>query len=639
MTINAGTSGTVIGGGTSVLPNLNVVSGNLGDGVSITSSPGNAVDFNYIGVDVNNQNALPNRGNGVSIHSASGNGVFEDVIRNNGRYGIFTDNGSNHNSWAYNSIDLNSFGGIAEPSNASLQATPVITGISIAPTGQPTIIGNIGGSPNLNAGLLVEFYASPPAGSGLGYQGRTFIGQTMATTDGNGNAAFSYTLPTALAAGEILTATADFGFSSTSVFSAPFNISGTQTLGDAGFEAPSIGTRQFQYDPSGTIWTYTAAAGVSANGSGFTSANPAAPQGTQVAFLQRAGSFSQSITLAAGNYQISFQAAQRANNHQNFSVLVDGNSVGTFTPVGSNYALYSTGTFALTSGTHTIAFQGVDSVGGDNTAFVDAVNLAPVAPSVANAGFETPALGNSFKYDPTGTGWTFMGNAGEAGNHSGFTNGNPNAPQGTQVAFVQGTGSFSQTIAGWTPGTYQISFQAAQRVNNHQNFYVLVDGASLGNFTPAGSSYANFTTGTFTVFAGTHTISFQGVDRVGGDNTAFIDAVSITASPVGVDIEGQPTNTVLGQAIQPGVMVFVVDQSGNLVPGTEVPVTISIYSGPRGAKLMGQVMVNSINGVAYFSDLKLNKPGKYQLKVTSPNLTPDFSNVFCVIPKNRRRSR
>ena len=74
----------VIGAGTSVLPNLNVISGNLGDGVSITSSSGNAVDFNYIGVDLNNQNALPNRGNGVSIHAASGDGVFEDVIRNNG---------------------------------------------------------------------------------------------------------------------------------------------------------------------------------------------------------------------------------------------------------------------------------------------------------------------------------------------------------------------------------------------------------------------------------------------------------------------------------------------------------------------------------------------------------------------------
>ena len=228
------------------------------------------------------------------------------------------------------------------------------------------------------------------------------------------------------------------------------------------------------------------------------------------------GSFSQSIVLSGGNYQISFKAAQRVNNHQNFNVLVDGNVVGSFTPAGSSYAGYSTSTFILTAGTHTISFQGVDSAGGDNTAFIDAVNLAPVAPSIANAGFEAPALGNGFQYRPSGASWTFSGNAGESGNHSGFTGSNPNAPQGTQVAFLQMTGSFSQTIAGWTPGTYQISFQAAQRVNNHQNFYVLVDGNSYGNFTPAGSSYASYTTSTFSVTGGTHTITFQGVDTARG---------------------------------------------------------------------------------------------------------------------------
>ena len=42
VTIAAGTSSTIIGAETSVLPNLNVISGNSGDGVSITSSSGNA---------------------------------------------------------------------------------------------------------------------------------------------------------------------------------------------------------------------------------------------------------------------------------------------------------------------------------------------------------------------------------------------------------------------------------------------------------------------------------------------------------------------------------------------------------------------------------------------------------------------
>jgi hypothetical protein len=203
---------------------------------------------------------------------------------------------------------------------------------------------------------------------------------------------------------------------------------------------------------------------------------------------------------------------------------------------------------------------------------------------------------------------------------------------------VQVTGSLSETIAGWTPGNYQITFQAAQRANfqaSRQNFSVLVDGNPLGNFTPSGSSYATYTTATFHVTSGSHTITFQGVDSAGGDNTAFIDAVTITAIGVGVDIVGQPTNTVFGQTILPDVTVWVVDQSGNFTPGSDAPVTISIFSGPKGAKLIGKTTVNAVNGVADFSGLALNRPGTYTLKVTSPGLTPDTSSVFTVMPKPR----
>ena len=82
--------------------------------------------------------------------------------------------------------------------------------------------------------------------------------------------------------------------------------------------------------------------------------------------------------------------------------------------------------------------------------------------------------------------------AGIAGNNSGFTSGNPPAPQGTQVAFLQKTGSFSQTVAGWAAGSYVITFDAAQRGNfqaSRQDFQVLVDGAVVGTFTPSGTAY------------------------------------------------------------------------------------------------------------------------------------------------------
>jgi hypothetical protein len=84
--------------------------------------------------------------------------------------------------------------------------------------------------------------------------------------------------------------------------------------------------------------------------------------------------------LAPGTYQLSFEAAQRANQpsqHQDFNVLVDGHPVGTFQPSGTSYQTYTTAPFTITApGPHTIAFQGLSTT-GDNTAFIDQVVISP----------------------------------------------------------------------------------------------------------------------------------------------------------------------------------------------------------------------------------------------------------------------
>ena len=63
-----------------------------------------------------------------------------------------------------------------------------------------------------------------------------------------------------------------------------------------------------------------------------------------------------------------------------------------------------------------------------------------------------------FLYHPAGSAWSFAGGSGISGNGSGFTSGNPAAPQGSQVAFLQATGSFSQAVAGWAAGYYIVTF-------------------------------------------------------------------------------------------------------------------------------------------------------------------------------------
>jgi serine/threonine protein kinase len=150
---------------------------------------------------------------------------------------------------------------------------------------------------------------------------------------------------------------------------------GNPTVADAGFEIPSLGPGGYQYSPTGSDWTFSNGAGIAANGSTLTANNPNAPQGIQIAFLQGTGSFSQTISFKAGNYHISFYAAQRKKNNQNFQVLIDGHVVGTFRPGGFKYKPHSTSGFTVSTGSHILSFQGLNSNGGDNTAFIDMVAI------------------------------------------------------------------------------------------------------------------------------------------------------------------------------------------------------------------------------------------------------------------------
>jgi streptogramin lyase len=303
-------------------------------------------------------------------------------------------------------------------------------------------------------------------------------------------------------------------------------------VADPSFELPALAAGSFAYAPAGSAWEFSGGAGYAANGSGFTSSNPAAPHGTQVLFLQQTGKATQTIDFAAGTYQISFRAAQRGsfNAHdQTFQVLVDGTAVGTFNKLtGTAYALQTTGPITVAAGTHTVQFKGTNLNGGDCTVLIDQLSVNVATLTVNGAGFEAPALAaGTFATAPAGSPWTFAGSAGIASNGSPFTSSNPPAPQGVQVAFLQNTGSFQQSVT-LSAGTYAVDFFAAQRGSfntSAQTFRVLVDGVEVGRFTPGGAAYSFQATSTFAVAAGAHTLRFEGLNPTGGDNTALIDDV------------------------------------------------------------------------------------------------------------------
>ena len=176
----------------------------------------------------------------------------------------------------------------------------------------------------------------------------------------------------------------------------------------------------------------------------------------------------------------------------------------------------------------------------------ESANSASVAATpgfLANFGFEAPTIA-SYQYNPSGAGWTFTPSSGAngsgiSGNNSPFTTGNPNAPQGVQVAFLQGISSVSQNVSGLISGAvYQVTFSAAQRNNIYgaqsgQTWQLQVDGKVIGSYSPPQSaqSYTDYTA-TFTAStAGTHTLAFVTTDANGGDNTIFIDNVRLACLP------------------------------------------------------------------------------------------------------------
>jgi hypothetical protein len=228
------TAGNTIGGTAPAA--RNVISGNT-DGVLFIggSAISNLVQGNLIGTSASGTSALANSNVGVYLsNTASGNTVggtvagAGNVVAFNGATGVFADSGTGNgilgNSIFSNTqlgIDLSPPGvtpndpGDADGGANQLQNFPVLT--SAGTTGAVTTVA---GTLNSQAGTSyrLEFFANSacdPSGNG---EGETFLGARTATTDGGGNASFTFTFG-AVPAGRLITATATDPTNNTSEFS------------------------------------------------------------------------------------------------------------------------------------------------------------------------------------------------------------------------------------------------------------------------------------------------------------------------------------------------------------------------------------------------------------------------------------
>ena len=151
------------------------------------------------------------------------------------------------------------------------------------------------------------------------------------------------------------------------------------SVGD--FEIPSLAGNSFSYGAAGTDWSLTGGAGVSSNGSSITNANPNAPGGTQVLFLQGSSSASRTVNIPsgqAGTYRIRLKAAQRFGNNQTVRITLNGTQIDSITPPNKFYVDYTTRDVYLPAGNRTFLLEGTNPFGGDNTILIDDLSIVKV---------------------------------------------------------------------------------------------------------------------------------------------------------------------------------------------------------------------------------------------------------------------
>jgi hypothetical protein len=84
---------------------------------------------------------------------------------------------------------------------------------------------------------------------------------------------------------------------------------------------------------------------------------------------------------------------------------------------------------------------------------------------------------------------------------------------------------------------------------------------------------------------------------------------------------GSPITGAQANPSGPPVTIFVRDRGGHPTKAA-IRVTIRLGTAPAGAQLSGTRTVTSVNGVARFTDLSVNAPGRYTLTATSPAAVP-----------------
>jgi hypothetical protein len=337
-------------------------------------------------------------------------------------------------------------------------------------------------------------------------------------------------------------------------------------------------------DPAGTSWTFTGNAGIYSDeprtsaSAGLTLGSLLQSTGGHMAFGYEFTVGSQPIAV----YDLGrYVAAGNAQSHEVWLLQADTKSV---------VAAASVDTSGVAPGQYAYATLAVPVVLNANTTYVLVSSESDGQDAFYGQGTQiSPPSGItidgsvSVSADPAQpantAAWTF--NVGQSGGNAygpvdfrfasspvgdlGFV---PDAPEGTQAAFIGDTGSISQTISLPNTGIYALQITAANKYGMANALRVFVDGVEVtpngnsdqatdipwtpgsGTFGLNDSAYNTLGTAPFsvTVGGGKHTVTFVGTGAPG--TYTFIDSVQVTSLDV-----------IFGSGIPVGVVPGTVGQS------------------------------------------------------------------------------
>ncbi|HET9385213.1 MAG TPA: hypothetical protein VFO67_08705 [Gemmatimonadales bacterium] len=128
--------------------------------------------------------------------------------------------------------------------------------------------------------------------------------------------------------------------------------------------------------------------------------------------------------------------------------------------------------------------------------------------------------------------------------------------------------------------------------------------------------------------ASDYTLVATANDLAGATSAAFAIVAGVKAK---LDFVVQPTETATAEAVTPAIRVAVQDNFGNTVTDANDAVTVALGANPTGGTLSGAVTVTASNGVATFSDLRIDRPASgYILEATAAGVSGATSGPFDV---------